>query len=87
MSVCLCGRLNSRPRGMQVLIFGTCECYLLLQKGFGRCGELKTLQIVRLSWNMWVGPACNHKCPSMEGEGKERFDYRREVRWEKERVM
>lgn len=44
MNVCMCGRLNNSPKDTQVLIVGTCECYLILRKRFCRCNSVKDLK-------------------------------------------
>ena len=41
---------NDVPQIYQVLIPGTCRCYLIWTKGLCRCDSVKNLEMRRLSW-------------------------------------
>ena len=58
---------------IHILICRTCECYLLWQKGLGRCDCVKEFVMRRLSWIIWealneikavVFPVARYRCES-----------------------
>lgn len=49
------------PPNIQVLIAGTCKCYLKWQQGFCRCDYIKDLEMGILSW--MFGPKCDCEDP------------------------
>ena len=64
-----CGRLNNGPQRYQVLIPGTCKCYLMWQR-FCKFDWVKDLEIGKLCQIIWVRPKCNHNYPYKRGRGR-----------------
>lgn len=64
-----CHRLNNGPQRYQVLISGTCQCYLIKEKALCRCD----LEMGWFSWIIWVGPKWI-MCISLQERGKGRYD-------------
>lgn len=66
-----CGRLIMAPKGNGWgLASGACECYLIWNKGFCRCDEVKDVEMGNLLWNILVG-AFSHMNPYPGGRWRE----------------
>ena len=66
-----CGSQIMTTKEIYVLISGTCECCFIWEEGPCLQDLVKDLKMERLSWFIWVGPKCNHKCPyGREGKGE-----------------